>query len=286
MANTVDSLRLLEDKLDRAISRARTTQMITLVVGVLLIILLLAYFLWMSAKVREAATPESLAETAVGLSVTRVESLSDNADAFVKQDAPLLIRSFMKDASERHIPEMRRQLETEIKRRSTESLDKYEKEVYTGVDQFLQQYSTHMKDLAAQLKTPEGTQAFEDSLVALMEESIANEQIQADILAYGVALQQIDDLLDRVANNEADLTEEEKALQYLVAVIRETMNRSELNKVNLRESLNVGKETIAAGDSESAEDAPSAGEKEASASTKKDAQAKPDTQAKGGAGSK
>lgn len=279
MANVTDSIRNVEDKLDAQLAKANRAQTMTLIGGIIIIAILLAYFGFMSKYTREMSEPKELTNWAMQTLKPKVGTLSEEADRFVKNDAPGMLRNMINDGINTHIPEGRKELEKGIVEHATKALDNFEKEINAAVADTTNKYSTNIAEFAQLLRTEEGTEEVKDRLFKVIDESVTEDGMKSELESYGSALASVEDHINRLTGPAEALSDDDKALFHLVAVIRELSNRSELNKVS-GVSLDLGKDSGADTVSEEPEPAakkaaPKANAKPAAKAAPKAAEKKP-----------
>ena len=239
MADSLNQkLNALAAKIDAQTEKARRTQVITVVVGIIFIVVLLVYFGFMSGLTKEALEPQGVATMLGDTATTQIKSLNKEAQTFIKSEAPVLINNVITRALDEQLPEGRKTLEESIKSESSKLLQKYEDEIYKGVDDALAKYGANIKEFASKLRTEEGTKEFEDAVYGVIDEAVSSDEIRMELDTYGEALKTIDGTLERLVSAE-DLTEDEIALRHLLQVVREITRRSELNNLKVDLSVDV-----------------------------------------------
>jgi hypothetical protein len=239
MSDSVNQkINALAAKIDAQANKARTTQVVTIVVGLVFVVVLLGYFAYMSSLTRQALEPEGVANVLSDAVTSRVKGVNKEAQSFIKSEAPKIMNDVITRAIDEQIPGWRANLEAAIKEQSSELLQKYEDEIYKGVDETLAKYGENLKTFAANLRTEEGTKEFEDAIYKVIDEAINMQEIRMDVEMYGEALQTIDGMLERLVTGE-DLSQDEQALLRLLGVIREITRRSELNSLSIDLSMDV-----------------------------------------------
>ncbi|MBI1290787.1 hypothetical protein GC173_06030 [bacterium] len=238
MADTTSQkIAALAAKIDAQTDKARRSQVVTIVVGIVFIVLLLGYFGFMSGLTRDALEPEGVASVIGSKIKEQVEGVNESAQAYIKGEAPKILDDVITKALDEQLPAGRKALQESIKTESAKLLQKYEDEIYKGVDDTIAKYGTNIKEFAAKLKTEEGTKEFEDALYKVIEESISEEEIREDVDTYGQGLSDIADIMDRLVAGE-DLSADEAALLHLLQVVRELTRRAELNNLSVDLSVN------------------------------------------------
>jgi flagellar basal body-associated protein FliL len=236
---TIQKLNQLERKIEEQINKARRSQVITIVVGVVFVVVLLGYFGYMSKLTRESLEPEGVSSVIVDNLKRRVQGLSGEAEKLVRAEAPKILNDMITNAVDRQMPQMRTELETAIKTQTAALLQKYEDEVYKGLEDTLAKYGENIREFATQLTTAEGTAAFEESLFSVIDEALrTDEELILEVQTYGEAIATVDAILNHLVSGN-ELTEEEAALLRLIQVIREITKRAELDKLEVDLSIPV-----------------------------------------------
>lgn len=226
MLNQIESL---EKKIDAQISRAKTMQTTTLVIGVVLIVIIIGYFMFMAGQVRKMLVPQDLAEIAGDQIRTRVTELTPELEKAARENAPKLVDSLVNEVVDNQLPQGREALETAIKEESTRQLDRMETVLTDAFRQVVAQNEEGIRSMVETLKTDEGREEFQEAIQALMLEAINDGEIIVALDSYGIALQEVNALLGHLSTTpDADLTNEERITKQLIVVVREMANRSEL----------------------------------------------------------
>lgn len=226
MLNQVEQL---EKKIDAQIARAKAMQTTTLVIGVVLIVIIIGYFMFMASQVRKMMVPQDLAEIAGDQIRTRVTELTPELEKAARENAPKLVDSLVNEIIENQLPSGRQFLEEMIKEESTRQLDRMENILVESFREVIDQNDEAIRSLVEALKNDEGRETFQESIRALLLEALNDGEINVALDSYGMALEEVNGLLLRLSSPDEELTNEERITKQLIVVVRELANRSEFD---------------------------------------------------------
>lgn len=239
MADTKETIRQIEEKLDRQVSRANMAQVAAIVLGALVIILLLWNFNRAAGVFEETMQPQEVARYVAGEVAPKVEGIHVQADQVVREHVPVMVDDFITDAIRNHLPALRKDMQESLKAGSKEKFQKYEDQIYAAVDGTMKTYSGQIRTFATELATEDGSQGFEDALYNLLNESLVSQDVAVELDSYGMALEEVSVSFDRLAAGE-DLGPEEEALARLIAVTREISIRMQPAMKEMSDSVVLG----------------------------------------------
>ncbi len=225
--STTAKLNSIEQKIDAQIARAKRHQMVTIVIGVILVIVVLGYTSYISGLLRDVLTPESTAEIASQSIIDRLPEVLDEVEKNVESEAPKLVDDLITQLINEQIPSFREAGEERIKSESSEQIRNMTAFLIAQIDTVIDENEERVNQMAELLETTEGKEQFQQEMYNLMKESLNDSQIQVELDSYGIALAEIESNLVRLTADTKDLTKEEQALFELLAVVREMANRSE-----------------------------------------------------------
>ncbi|MCB2156679.1 hypothetical protein KQI84_17520 [bacterium] len=224
MADAKANADRIEKRLDETISKLERGQRINTILGIVLIVVIMGYFGWLISKVNDLTTPESVSELVMGMAREQIpdarkglsEQLTENAEGYINDAFDEVLSS---------APDLRR----EAHKFALQQADKYMKQIRTELesmmDQAIEMHSEEISLLIAELQTVEGTQEFEDTLYQILMAPIQEENVHVDIQAYGVALEELANKMQRLAEAK-DLTESERIERDILIALKEFSDRS------------------------------------------------------------
>lgn len=224
MADAKTNADRIEKRLDATISKLERGQKINTVIGVILIVVLLGYFGWLISMVKDIATPQSVSELVMGKGREIIpearknlsNQLTDNAEKYINEAVDEVLAS---------VPQIRR----EAHKFALQQADKYIRQVRGGLedmmDKAIESHSAEISLLIEELQTVEGTREFEETLYEILMVPVREEGTHVEIEAYGLALVELSNKLERLANDQ-DLTESERVERDIIIALKEFSDRS------------------------------------------------------------
>lgn len=219
----------LERRIEDEVSKSKRSMTISVIVGIVLVVILIGYFSFMSSLVAEAAEPEGLAQMASVEINERIPEVSKQLEQTAKEQAPELVNAAINYVVDEQLPGARKAAEDTIKKEVEAALDKYEAEITTTVDETMDKHRENIKQLASQLTTAQGKADFEEELYRVITESLEQQDIKMQMEMYRMALMDINAMLGFMAEEEFAATQEQEALRNLIGILRELASRAELN---------------------------------------------------------
>ena len=224
MADTKSNADRIEKRLDETIAKLEKGQRINTIIGIVLIVVILGYFGFLISQVRGLSTPESVSEIATGYARERIPDMRQGLSDQLTQNAGKYINDAI-DQALQTVPDVRRKAHQVAIQQSDKYMNQVRTELEKMMDQALEQNSAEISLLIDELQTVEGTQEFEDTLYKILMEPIEEGNLHVDIQAYGVALMELSNKLERIANDR-DLGESERIERDLIVALKEFSNRS------------------------------------------------------------
>lgn len=227
----------LEQRIDAQLAKSQKTATMSLVLGIILVVVMIGYFAFAGSYIRQFLVPKDLSLMVTDQVVTRIPEVRAELEATAKREVPALVDTMVTSLVTEHIPNARKTAEKTIVEETTRALDKYEDQLLTKFDETIEAHRENIKGMAAQLSTDEGRQMLENDLYQLFEDTITDENMQADLEGYAQALADIDMTLEVLSDSDGShLNDEQLALRRLLAIVREMGNRSEVANLNLKGS--------------------------------------------------
>ena len=229
MANHIeiqDKFNALEARLDKQIQRSNSTQRTTLIVGIILILIVVGYFTWAGYWTREMMKPDELSSMASTSIITFIRDYRPTAEREARANAGPLVNRLVDEVLENQLPSGRRYLENYAKTESAEALDKMTEYLLGTFEESLEANKLQIVDMTENLQTSEGREEFQQELTAIINESIGDEEIMAQLDEYAFALKDLEGTLTRITTGGDHLTPSEKATYNLVAVVLELAERN------------------------------------------------------------
>lgn len=209
-------------------SALRRTQIGAMVIGLLLI----GYFTYVTATLQSALRPQNAAEIANGLIAQRVEEQGPQIAADLKQRVPALIAG-LPDYAIREMPGYREALENQI----VKDLEGYStassKELEENLDTFLTAHKDEIKQVMEDSADPAvvkqlGAELETEFLSHLKETPISHgETLQAKLDKTLEALQAVEKKMARLAT-AGDLTPQEKKARRAIAILSTRIDRKQM----------------------------------------------------------
>jgi hypothetical protein len=224
----------INEALDNQIRRSNRTRNTTLIVGVILLAIICGYFAWAGYQVRQIMNPKDLAGVAAYQLVSFIKEYRPTAEREARANAGPLVNRLVDEVLENQLPSGRRYLETYAKEKSDEALDKMTAYLLDELQTGLEANRQSIIEMSENLETGEGREAFKESLVAVIRESVDDPEITTQLDEYAYALRDLEGTLTRITTGGENLTPSDKATHDLIAVVLEVANRK-LTNVDLRE---------------------------------------------------
>lgn len=222
----MNELDRLSQKLDSEIAGLKRARVMTIVIPLVVVLAMVGYFSWISAKVRDLAEPKSVAEMASQYMVDAIPKFRPEIERAAREEAPAAVDEMVNKFVEEGIPAGRELVEKAAIDHGHKVFAEIEREALAMLDRALAEHGDELRAVVKDLATPEGTKAFEDELYKLIRDTLWETNAQAELKNYAIALSDIDGMLAHLINTpEAELTEHEKALHDLIAILREMGSR-------------------------------------------------------------
>lgn len=216
----------LEAKLDADIAHLHRQNSINLIIGAVLIVIIFGYFYFMSRKVKELMDPQEIASMASQRVVSYLPDARATLEETARKEVPLLVDSLINKLMKENMPQARAGVKNLILSTADKAMDEAETVFFEQVSKQLKTHGAALRSLAADLTTNEGAKAFEDAIYKSLEDVAQDPSVQADLLGYGFALEQLDGTLLYLSQQNITLTPEEESARDLIAILRELMNRA------------------------------------------------------------
>jgi hypothetical protein len=244
MANVQEQLQkeiaTLEAELASQLERVKRSQMLTIVIGAVLIVVILAYFSIMGGYVKDIMKPKDLAQMASTTVVGKLPELRATVDKEARALAPKLVDNAVDAVIKDQIPALRAEASKFVKEQSSARLNEFRGMVEGALDDLVARHSDNIKEFCAALETSEGRSAFENEMYTLINEALNDPEILVSLDSYKGGLENIENLLISISEKpEAELTDEERAVRNLVATVREISNRNTMQGPGLSELLKI-----------------------------------------------
>lgn len=223
---TAVELDALEARLDAETEHLQRQKTVNIVVGLILVVIIFGYFLFMSGMVKNALEPQGVAMMVSQRVVSYLPEARATLETTARREVPVLVDKLIDALLKQRVPEARAKIKARVLALGDKAMDDAESIFFDQINLHLKQHGEKIRSLAADLSTDEGTHAFEDALYATLEEAVNSPDIQVDLIGYGIALQELDGMLLYLATEEASLTSEEQTVRELIAIFRELMNRA------------------------------------------------------------
>lgn len=225
MADSNAALSRMEERIDKQIAHHRRARNITLGIGAALIVVLIAYFSFLTSLVRNLMTPESVSEIAVdyaerSLPELRQEittALRDNADEYLDTAVDQLVA---------FVPEGRAFTE----RWARENFDLYLRELDVTINELadyaIDAHGDQVREMLDLLDDDINMPALEEELFTLLMDPVYQSNAHVDLRAYGIALSDLATRLERLVEGE-NLSESERIERDIVIALKQISIRSE-----------------------------------------------------------
>jgi hypothetical protein len=225
MADAKTTAAGIEARLDQSIEKQAKAQRTNIVVGVILLAVVLGYFTVLNFMVRDAVTPDSIAEVAVGYAEEEIPKLTAELRRDVAGRADTLVNQAV-DQGLNLLPEVRKQAESFILSETRIHMAKAESEINALTDFAFDNHGEDVRGLIADLSSNEGQIALETELYDMLTALFMESNVKVDIEGYGLTLLHMNDKLLRLRDAN-DLTEAEKIERDIIVALREFSDRSD-----------------------------------------------------------
>ncbi len=195
-------------------------------IGAVLIVIIFGYFYFMSLKVKELMQPEVTAAMASQQVVSYLPEIRASMEETARTEAPLLIDNLINKFLKETIPATHIKLKTLILSTADKSMEDAETSFFNQVSQQLKNHGATLRTLVADLSTPKGAKDFEDAILKTLEDVMQDPSVQADLMGYGLELEELDNTLFYLSQEKVSLTPVEESARELIAILREFMNRT------------------------------------------------------------
>ena len=229
MADAQTELNVLENKLQAQLESAHRIRNTNIIVGIVLIVIVTAYFQYMKKMLVPFSDPNELAKVASGMVLKDIDKLSDQIDAHARTQVPVIIDGVITHVVQERIPQGRQHLEAEVKAKLDEAVAQSEQAIIEGFEYTLRDQGKELADVVKSLQTAEGKEAFEEDMFKMLEDAIKDEHVVAQIDSYGATLKDVDNLLKHYSDPKSEKTEDEKLVCEMIAMMREISTRTSLN---------------------------------------------------------
>jgi len=223
--NKANELNKLAGRIEEEIAGISKHKKLTIIFGVLSIIIILGYFSIMAKLARDALEPTGLAEVVSEQITNYLPEFRRDLEEVAKREIPNYIDAIMFKLTNESIPGLRLHLEDKLIAKADEAIIEIEKLLFEQVDMLLITQGDKIRTLAADLSSDKGTEAFENSLYEMLDEALSTPEIQEELIIYKLAFEQLDGILLYFSQDEFPLSDEDKTVRELIAVLRELLNR-------------------------------------------------------------
>jgi len=231
----------IDSKLAKMLDSTRSSKTLMLVGGIILVIILIAYFQWAAAYAREFSQPKVLSQIVTSQAVDQFSTMRATMETEIKTEVPKAFDAILDDTIKKHIPEGRVALVKYLKKEMQVALDHTEDMIIGRFDSSFKEQSTEIGRLVRELKTTQGRDSLEDDLYKQMVEALESQDVGVEVETYAVAVEDIQNTLAKLSDPVAQLSEEEIQVRDLISIIREMMKRSEMKDFKLDLSFKASK---------------------------------------------
>lgn len=220
---------VIENRLDEEVARIKRGQMTTIIIGIVLIVVIGAYFTWASTTIRGLLAPEDIAAMAGDQARTYITESRPELERMATEQAPLLVNNLADDLIENRIPQGREFIEETVRENAQIQVNKVVEFVLDSFETVVEEQGETMREIGEALETEAGRLEFKDMMKAQMEEALEAEEIIISLDSYGTALEELEALMTRLATADpGELSDYERVARELIVLVRELAGRSEL----------------------------------------------------------
>jgi flagellar basal body-associated protein FliL len=219
----------IEEKLDRQISRAKKSQTTTVVIGVVLVLVMIGYFSWAGSQVRTILEPQGVAQMGSEEVVKMIREYRPEVEKVARERAPEMVDELVTELITNQLPRGRAFLQEELQKEAVMQLDSMTEYIIDEFNTMMDTHEDNIKQMAKDLQTTEGMQAFEDEMYNQINEALNDDEIAMQLELYGQALEDVRKTLDELTAEDIEMTRAQKATYDLIAVTRELASRSDLS---------------------------------------------------------
>lgn len=224
MADAKASAERIERRIDEQLQNAEKSQKVTLGIGLVLIVVLIAYFTFMTGKVKDLMQPESVAQLAAHYAEEHVPKAREALTTQVEQNADKYIKDAVAEIKAR-IPDGRKQLESVATNVFNDLLRDLDAQLNEMTDYAIEVHQDRVNDWMNYLQDDDGAAALEDELYKTFMEPIETSTLKSDLKAYGIALQELADKVDRLKAG-VELTKSEVVERDILIALKVLSERS------------------------------------------------------------
>jgi hypothetical protein len=227
--NPAESERLATQYVEEQLVLTRAACRRTQIISILLMLVVLAYFTFLTTYVRKNyLEPKAAAEMANAYALSFVQDNGPELTGKLKREIPALIRQ-LPDYLIGKLPHWREELENAIEDQCSEYCRSTSEELGAHLDSFLDENKEDINALLEAGQSPEGAKQLAADLetelrLYLDEPGEDGESIMSKLAKSLELLRHIESRMERLAANK-DLTEHESQLRHAIAVIMHTAER-------------------------------------------------------------
>ncbi|MBX3730485.1 MAG: hypothetical protein KF858_15000 [Candidatus Sumerlaeia bacterium] len=224
MADAKASAQRIEQLLDQQIAAAERSQKVTIIIGLILIVFLVGYLSWSTYMVKKMIEPKEV----IGIAMVYVEPLLPQGRETIVEQVRLNSNTYIDEAIKvvmTRIPDGRQQLEMWAVDRFNELLYELNAQLNEFTDFAIEQQRDTVNEMMAMLDTDMEANVLEEELYGILMEPIQTSSLQADLRAYGAALMELADLVEKLAADD-NLTEIQVVQRDLLIALKVLSERS------------------------------------------------------------
>ncbi len=223
--NIGKELKLIGKKLDDELSNILKQRKKTIIIGIASIAIMLIYFSIISILVTDVLDPSSLAYAISEQVVKYIPDLRKDLEKTAKKETPAFVNVLMDQIVYESIPKIRVKFEKKILNKAEKSMIEIEELLFEQIEILLIKNRDRIEVLSANLSSDEGKDAFEKNLYEMLEDILETPEIKEELESYKIAIKQLDGILLYFSQDDFPLSEEDKTIRELIAILREFLNR-------------------------------------------------------------
>lgn len=224
MADASASVERLERRLDEQMAKHAKSQKITIGIGVVLVIILIGYFSWLTAMVKDLMQPESVGDMVIAEIDTRIPQIREELTQELETRSDALLEEGVKEL-QAFIPKARVQLRDYAIKEFDALMVQTRAQLNAFAEYTIELHEDRVREMMQQLDSDAKIPELEETMYEVFMDPIRGSQAEADIRAYGIALLEISEKVDKLAKNE-ELTETERIEREILVALKELSNRS------------------------------------------------------------
>jgi len=224
MADVKATAERIEKKIDAQIEKYNAAKRTTIIVYVVLMLVMVGYFSWLTGLVRDFSTPDSLADIAADGLERQLPVMRKQLVAAADQQASEYLNAAI-DEGIRRIPEVRHEVEETVLREVRAKLVETNATLNEFVDYAYANHAEQIRPLIKELDAATTSEEIENILFELLKQPFDHQELRIELETYGLALAALAERLHAL-RTATDLDEIHRMEKEIIAVLKEISERS------------------------------------------------------------